>query len=516
MIGMNPSETASLDFDPDRFTFAGPDIQGLAPIHYRDPAAVRHTHRLPDAILYQNPNNAPLYPCATCGKPVRSDLRNINCHRHRNNRVPEEGWGHLTAQEFELINFVRQYRFHDRVFDLLDAIVSADDGSNTSDEESNSIVSLTDAADDMRLESGDELLSHGDTKVVNRTEPVRTTADNSGETRRTNRSSGRGSRRRFQLSSDSSDDDDESNEFTGDGGAQMNEYLRQIREVTETEMQNVTPRIEVAMHRPLGQIKVFSGLRNKSENSMQWLRAFVYEMKGTRASPDEWYMPFELSLWDGALHWYRQLPKKTKRQWSLLSVAFIKRLCHIRVKDIHELEEMIMDILKIDERKSTRESSQHHSRSRDSTCRREERRREDSRDHYSRRDRRDRDYDRRRDDSRNVPRVTLAEVSVTDIFAELQAPDVRSSRGERPRNTQRNIPNSGSEADSDELSDDSRQLVILGVMDILPTEVAVISLQPTTTKDELLPKVHTHVPITEDQGVTQRAETSAEMTAIQH
>ncbi|GMF42241.1 unnamed protein product [Phytophthora lilii] len=68
-----------------------------------------------------------------------------------------------------------------------------------------------------------------------------------------------------------------------------------------------------------------------------------------------------------------------------------------------------------------------------------------------------RDYNRRRDDSRNVPRVTLAEASVTDIFAELQERDVRSSRGERPRNTQRNNPNSGSEADSDELSDDSRQ-----------------------------------------------------------
>ncbi|GMF36222.1 unnamed protein product [Phytophthora lilii] len=182
----------------------------------------------------------------------------------------------------------------------------------------------------------------------------------------------------FQLSNNSSDDDDDSNEFAGDGGAQMNKYLRQIQEVTDTEMQNVTPRIEVATHRPLGQIKAFPGLRSKSENSMQWLRAFVYEMKGTRASPDEWCMLFELRLRDGALHY--------------------------------------------------------------------------------RRDRRDRDYDRRRDDSRNVPRVTLAEASVTDIFAELQERDVRSSRGERPRNAQRNIPNRGSEADSDELSDDSRQL----------------------------------------------------------
>ncbi|GMF33964.1 unnamed protein product [Phytophthora lilii] len=141
-------------------------------------------------------------------------------------------------------------------------------------------------------------------KSVNHNEHVRTTADNSGDLSGdlsavvrtcslwltdfvTSRSSGRGSRRRFPLSNDSSDDDDDSNEFTGDGGAQMNEYLRQIREVTETERQNVTPRIEVETHRPLGQIKAFSGLRNKSENSMQWLRAFVYEMRGTRASPDE-------------------------------------------------------------------------------------------------------------------------------------------------------------------------------------------------------------------------------------
>ncbi|OWY95763.1 Eukaryotic/viral aspartic protease [Phytophthora megakarya] len=82
-------------------------------------------------------------------------------------------------------------------------------------------------------------------------------------------------------------------------------------------------KIELATHRPLGQIRAFSGLRNKSENTMQWLRGFMYEMKGTRASPDEWCMPFQLSLKDGALHWHRQLPKKTKRTWSLLSSSFI-------------------------------------------------------------------------------------------------------------------------------------------------------------------------------------------------
>ncbi|GMF36156.1 unnamed protein product [Phytophthora lilii] len=390
-------------------------------------------------------------------------------------------------------------------------------------------------------------------KSANRTERVRAAADNSADTRRMNKGSGRSSRRRFQLSDDSFDDDDDSYKFTGDGGAQMKEYLRQIREVTEMESQNVTPRIAVATHRPLGQIKAFSGLRNKSENSMQWLRAFVYEMIGTRATPNEWCMPFELSLRDGALHWYRQLPKKTKRQWSLLSEAFIKyycsqltsprslviilpsamtkehicdylnrlngyarnagiqfengglkardhgkrfletcgdrglerHLCHIRVKDTHELEEMITEILRNDEH----------------------RRREDSRDHYNRRDRRERQYDRRRDDSRNVPRVTLAEASVADIFAELQ---------ERPGSLQRNIANSGSEADSDELSNDSLQLSDTAVMDTPPTGAADISRQLTKVKDELLPKVHSHVPTTEAQGVTQRAEISAEMTAIHH
>ncbi|OWY93437.1 Eukaryotic/viral aspartic protease [Phytophthora megakarya] len=82
--------------------------------------------------------------------------------------------------------------------------------------------------------------------------------------------------------------------------------------------------VELATHRPLGQIRAFWGLRNKSENSMHRLRGFVYEMKGTRASSDEWCMPFQLSLKDAALHWHRQLPKKTKRTWSLLSSSFIR------------------------------------------------------------------------------------------------------------------------------------------------------------------------------------------------
>ncbi|KAE9184957.1 hypothetical protein PF002_g26291 [Phytophthora fragariae] len=151
---------------------------------------------------------------------------------------------------------------------------------------------------------------------------------------------------------------------------------------------------------------------------MQWLRKFMYEMKGTHTPTNEWCMAFEL-------HWYRQLPRKTKCTWKLLSDAFIKyycskftqsakaryysakredkehvcdylnrlngyarnagvqfenggreakdhvdhfldtcddrgleeRLCHARVKDIHDLEEMINDILRSRERKAAREPS---------------------------------------------------------------------------------------------------------------------------------------------------------------
>ncbi|GMF24887.1 unnamed protein product [Phytophthora fragariaefolia] len=130
-------------------------------------------------------------------------------------------------------------------------------------------------------------------------------------------SSGR-SRRRFVPRADSSDDDSGEDDYYRKENAEYNdpsdELARQVRGVSVMERLNSTPRLELATYRPLAQIKVFSRLRDKSENSMQWLRTFVYEMKGTRSPPNEWCMAFELSLRDGALHWYRQLPRKSKRQ----------------------------------------------------------------------------------------------------------------------------------------------------------------------------------------------------------
>ncbi|KAE9296371.1 hypothetical protein PF008_g24022 [Phytophthora fragariae] len=163
-------------------------------------------------------------------------------------------------------------------------------------------------------------------------------------------------------------------------------------------------------------------------------------------------MTFELSLQDGALHWYRQLPRKTKRTWKLLSDAFIKyycskftqsakaryysakredkehvcdylnrlngyarnagvqfenggreakdhvdyfldtcddrgleeRLCHARVKDIHDLEEMINDILRSRERETAREPSVRRHRSQDDDRRRENRSNEGTRSGFGR------------------------------------------------------------------------------------------------------------------------------------
>ncbi|KAG3233644.1 hypothetical protein PI124_g21283 [Phytophthora idaei] len=228
------------------------------------------------------------------------------------------------------------------------------------------------------------------------------------------------------------------------------ELTRQMREIAALNDSDPTPRIEMASHRPLDRIKPFSGSRNKSENSMQWLRTF----------PSGW-----------TIHWFRQLPKKTKRTWKLLSNAFIRYYCsqftqttlsryysakrersehlcnylnrlngyarnarlqfekggrdakehvqqllvtcgddnmaeslyHTRVNDIHELEEIIEDVLKGKERMAKRDGS--------------------------RRDRRE--SDRRRDDYRNTPRVTLADASLDGLLAELEGREATRCGAER-------------------------------------------------------------------------------------
>ncbi|KAI9992472.1 hypothetical protein PInf_017885 [Phytophthora infestans] len=59
------------------------------------------------------------------------------------------------------------------------------------------------------------------------------------------------------------------------------ELMRRINELATLNDSDPTLRIEMASHRPLDRIKPFSGSRNRSENCMQWLRAFVYKTPGT-------------------------------------------------------------------------------------------------------------------------------------------------------------------------------------------------------------------------------------------
>ncbi|EGZ27390.1 hypothetical protein PHYSODRAFT_257508 [Phytophthora sojae] len=302
-----------------------------------------------------------------------------------------------------------------------------------------------------------------------------------------------------------------------------------------------TPKLEIATHLPLANIKPFYGTRDKSEHSMQWLRTFIYEMKGTHAPPNEWCMPFELKLRDGALHWCRQLPRKTRRTWKLLSEAFIKyycskfsqsakaryysakredkehvcdylnrlngyvrnagvqfenggrdakdhvdhflvtcdvrnledRLCHVRVKSIHDLEDMINDILRHRDRKSNRESSFRRSRSQDDGRRRDARSNEDSRGGYrrerryhdeDRRERRRRDNDRIEDDRRRdrcdgspyQSRVTLVD-ALADVMAEWNVGRSVGARNEAPYAPRRDAKaNEDYFEDERQYSDDQR------------------------------------------------------------
>ncbi|KAG3054204.1 hypothetical protein PI124_g2871 [Phytophthora idaei] len=97
-------------------------------------------------------------------------------------------------------------------------------------------------------------------------------------------------------------------------------------------------------------------------------------------------------------------------------------LYHTRVNDIHELEEIIEDVLKGKECMAKRDGVTRHSRSRDS-------RRNEPHDRQSRRDRRE--SDRRRDDYRNTPRGTLADVSLDDLPVELEGREASRSGAER-------------------------------------------------------------------------------------
>ncbi|OWY95881.1 hypothetical protein PHMEG_00033997, partial [Phytophthora megakarya] len=92
------------------------------------------------------------------------------------------------------------------------------------------------------------------------------------------------------------------------------------------------------------------------------------------------------------------------------------RLCHVRVKDIHDLEDMISAILKRRDQKSKRDSSVRRSSGQDGSHRRDNGRNEDSRSNY----RRD---DLRRYKSPYRPRINLAE-ALSDLVTVLNETSV--------------------------------------------------------------------------------------------
>ncbi|OWZ09490.1 hypothetical protein PHMEG_00017805 [Phytophthora megakarya] len=338
-------------------------------------------------------------------------------------------------------------------------------------------------------------------RSVSRQEQVVKENESSKRTPNTYRSQAKQADRRYDLNEDSSDEGDDLLDNNCLEGDVTEEWARQIHELSARETKNSTPRIEIAKHLPLENIKQFSGYRNKSEKSMQWLRTFIYEMKGTHTPPNDWCMAFELSLQDGALHWYRQLPCKTRRTWKLLSDAFIKyycskfnqsakaryysakredkehfenggreskdhvehfldtcndrgleeRLCHVRVKDIHDLEDMINDTLKRRDRKTKRETSAKRSHSHDNGRRRDSERNEDSRGSY-RRDNHLRD-DRRRDESPYRPRITLAD-ALSELLTALNETSVGVHTGQSGHYDHGYETNEDLLGDVDHLNDD--------------------------------------------------------------
>ncbi|OWZ19686.1 hypothetical protein PHMEG_0006015 [Phytophthora megakarya] len=286
--------------------------------------------------------------------------------------------------------------------------------------------------------------------------------------------------RRYDLNEDSSYEGDDLLDVDCLEGDLTEEWARQIHELSARKAKNSTSRLEMAS---------LETSNSSPAIEIRWLRIFIYEMKGTHTPSNDWCMTFELGLQDGALNFYRQLPRKTRHTWKLLSDAFIKYycskfdqsakaryysanredkdhlcvylnrfngyarnvgvqfenggresmnhvehfpdtcddrgleecLCHVRVKDIHDLDDIINDVLKRRDRKTKRETSVRRSHSHDNGRRRDSGRNEDSISVY-RRGNHHRD-DRRRDASPSRPRVTLAD-ALSDLVIALNETSV--------------------------------------------------------------------------------------------
>ncbi|OWZ11597.1 hypothetical protein PHMEG_00015362 [Phytophthora megakarya] len=229
-------------------------------------------------------------------------------------------------------------------------------------------------------------------------------------------------------------------------GDQNEEWARQIRELSAKEETNSTPRIEITTHLPLGNVKAFSGYRNRSEKPIQWLRQGLalistittqdpphvetlegryYSFKFNQPAKARYYSAKHEDKEHvcACLNWLNGYARNAGVQFEnggreakdhvdhFLDTCDDRglegRLCHVRVRAIHDLEDMINDILKRRDRKTKRDPSVRRSSCQDGSRRRDSSRNEDSRSNY-RLDNHYR-YDRCRDKSPYRPRITLSD-----------------------------------------------------------------------------------------------------------
>ncbi|OWZ20231.1 Eukaryotic/viral aspartic protease [Phytophthora megakarya] len=236
------------------------------------------------------------------------------------------------------------------------------------------------------------------------------------------------------------------------------ELAQQIRELTEMEVLDSITRIELLQHRPYAQITPF----------LVVARICLLDEKNP-ISTKRVVRCVQLSLRDGAVHWHRALSRKTKQTWSLSSDKFscyyysqfsqlastqyyrTKRMEkeHIRdcldrlngyarnanirfanggpcetfpgdlrhkdrerqltmqLRDIYTFEDVVSDIIKVEKRVSSRESSKYSSR------------KDESRNAYGRSDNRNRTPGRSCSEPRST-RVALADAILSNLISELQ------------------------------------------------------------------------------------------------
>ncbi|GMF48196.1 unnamed protein product [Phytophthora fragariaefolia] len=117
------------------------------------------------------------------------------------------------------------------------------------------------------------------------------------------------------------DSRDDPADLRGDRDDTVKDQIRRLS-YDEAERDN-SQYVDLRTHFSLDKVAELEGKWYHSDASLQWLKRFIYEMKGTRMPQNSWCEPLSLRLGQAANSWCRQLPKKTQQRWSLLSEAWL-------------------------------------------------------------------------------------------------------------------------------------------------------------------------------------------------